>query len=327
MKTSIRYLFSTVAISMLCHTAHAQAELLSIAKLDQRMQLSWANSLTWYDLLWSPYVAPGDWQEFTNSITWAGNRYYATCSTEAPAGFFQLMARDPFTGVYTQVFDGNDNIQSGITIQRTQYDFTVTRMDSTNFMLHISPHENPSLVHEIPMHLENETKLINKERPFETPDSFALDYIFLSDGVNKALVGIDQEKGDPSDIALTAACWTEAKGSLSASDLAGDWVVQEYDHDNLRNTDTEFDFEITTGTFTVEEPDVLVVTAPGFEARLRVSGMEATLINAPVVTMKGGILHSLKIASNGLGISTYSIASEGDDPSNVAVSLGLGTRQ
>jgi hypothetical protein len=193
-------------------------------------------------------------------------------------------------------------------------------------MFRIHPPEAPGFAHEIPMYLENSTKLVNLTRPYETPDSSSLDYIMLSDGVNKTVAAIDYEKDDPSDIALGVACWTEATGSLVASDLVGDWVIQFWADPNLRDTTFGFELSTNTGPVTAEGSDVVVLLMSGSEVRLRISGMEATLIDAPVTTA-GSVIHAIKIASNGLGISMYMVVTEIDDPTDVSVSLGLGTRK
>jgi hypothetical protein len=293
---------------------------LIITNLDNKVLLSWPNSLTFYDLQSRADLSNGSWDTISSNTLWAGNRYYATNPMVPPSRYFRLASRDSFAGTFTPLFDYDNNIKDGVSLVTTTIPFIVSRQDSTNFVI-----ASPSLGFDLPAALSGNT-LRNKTRPMLLPTSNILDVLLLSDGVNKVFTWVGQDKSDPVAMSFHTTCWTEARGTLAASDLVGTWACQGYINTNLRDTSGFGPIQIT-GTVTAVGQNKILLAVPdrGFSGTFTISGMEATLDNVPLTG--NGITHSMKIVSNGVGISLYKVTSEINDPTDVSVMVMLGTRQ
>ncbi len=318
MKADFRYLSSATALLLLCHSTYAQTEL-AITKTGNQVEFSWPNSLTFYDLQWSPDLASGSWNITSHNIVWAGHLYYGTDPIVSGSRFFRLASRDPFTNTFSQLFEYDDNIKDGVAIQTNIHPFTVAWQGATNFVIAFP---GPGI--DVPVQISGDT-LRNQIGPIEFSTFYMLDVLLLSDGVNKVFTFVGQEKDDPLDLAFNLTCWTEAKGSLAASDLAGTWKFHGYSNPHLRDTSgPRFSPMQITVTITAIGPNKISIS--GLSGTATILGMEATFDNVPLNT-GASICHTLKIVSNGLGIGMYSVATETNDPTDVSVMVLLGTKQ
>lgn len=319
MKTHRICLFLITTIFLLCHPVVAQVRL-SLSDVGNQAQLSWSNSPTYYDLEWRTNLTPDFWSTASDDVIWNSNRYYVTTPITSPSRYFRLVSRDRFTNSFTQLFEYDDNIKDGVLIETNSYSFNVLQTNLTNFVISF-----PGFGVDFPLTRTNDV-LRNESGPIEFSDFYMLDVLLLSDGVNKVFTFVGQEKSDPLDVSFNVTCWTEAKGTLLASDLAGTWAVQGYSDPNLQNTSDGFDPDQTTVTITAIGQNQILIAPPNFSAAATISGMEATLDNAPFNT-GSAMLHTLKLASNGSWLCLYAVTSELDDPSDVSVTIMLGTKQ
>jgi hypothetical protein len=292
---------------------------LSVAGRGSQAVLSWSNSSTYYDLQWRTNLASDSWNTAANNIAWVGNRYYATNPIVAASRFFRLASRDAFTNAYTQLFEYDPDIENGVAIQKNSRSFTVAQQDSTNFLISF-----PGTNLDLPVVLSDDT-LRNTTRPIVFPSFNVPDVLLLSDGVNKVFTYIGRDESDNTNASLNLACWTEAKGSLAASDLAGTWVLSGYSIPNLRDTSSGFSPQQLITTITAIGTNKISISSSKLPGAATISGMEATWDNVPLNT-GAGILQTLKITSNGLGLSMYFVVTELNDPTDVSVTVLLGTK-
>ena len=284
------------------------------------VRLSWTSSAAYYDLQSSETLSPDLWTAAGEEVLLDAGRYTALVETEASARFFRLASRDPFLGSWLKEFESDDNISDGVVIQTVPHEFRVAPTASPDdFVITIMDFDT-----DLPVTLAGNT-LVNQAGPIEFSDWRMLNVLFMSDGVNKVFATVGQEHSNPLDVSFGATCWTEAKGSLTASDLVGTWLLRGYSDPNLRNTGDDFTPEEATATITAVSPTRILVTSPGLTRTATLSGMEATFDDVPG-EVGGGMWHTQRMVSDGLGVAVYFVVAELDDPSDISLTVLLGSR-
>jgi hypothetical protein len=296
----------------------SQRPRLFIADLGSQAQLWWSNSSTYYDLQWSTDL--DSWLPVSGAVEWNNNHYYATNPITSAASFFRLASRDPLTNSFMKSFEADNNIQDGVVIETNSYSFIVSQTNAGGFVIVF-----PDFGLELPVTRAGNA-LRNESGPIELPDSYLLEVLLLSDGVNKVFAFVGQEKSNPLDVSFNATCWSESSGNLKASDIVGTWSFQGYSDSNLGNTGDGFDSSQFTATITAVGETQVLISMPDLNGTATISGMEATLDNVPLNTGDSTV-HTLKLASNGLGLALYRVATELDDPSDVSLRVMLGVKQ
>lgn len=320
MKTLPSSLLSLAAALFSGFQAPAQPPL-AITSEGNGVRLSWPNSPAYYDLQSSETLAPGFWTAAGEEVLLEAGQYTATAGAGASSRFFRLASKTPFAGSWLKEFVSDDNIANGVVLETIPYEFSVTPAAAPgDFVITILDHDT-----DLPVSLAGNT-LINQAGPIEFPDWRMLNVLLMFDGVNKVFALVGQEHDNPLDISIGVTCWTEAKGSLSASDLAGEWVFHGHGDLNLRHTEEGFDVEEGTGTITAVGPNQILLPFPGLTLTATLSGMEGTLDGAPL-DIDGARWHTLKLVSDGIGIAMYFVVSELDDPSDVSLTVLLAARR
>ena len=236
---------------------------------------------------------------------------------------------DDFAGSYNPMVEYDNDISDGVIIQQsyshtlivstadTQGHRTVTISDGSN-SVEIDTIESPS-----------GDRIYNSERPVAYEGWNLLDFIMVSDGVNKAFALIGQEDYDPLDISFTLSSWSDLSPVLSPADFAVTSSVNQYGDPNLRNvTDGFYPAGPLTGTATASGENEIILTGSSPEGdphsfTMQVSGNTARLVDPPV-TSDSGVHHAFQITSDGSRFSGYLVGVELDDISDVGISLMLG---
>ena len=274
----------------------------------------------YYDVQASTNLTTNVWNVITNKVVWSNNSYYTTNTTSSDSMFFRLVSRDDFTNTYSKLFELDNNVDDGVSIETDTYTFEISHVASTNYLITYTDFGASFAL------VKDNNVLRNVTRPFDMGSFYVLDLLLLSDGVNKVLTSVSQEKSNPLDVAFDATAWTEAEGTLSSSDLVGTWIFNGFSDFNLQDTVDEFQPISWTNTITALTDDQIQISSPELTGTATISGMEATFNNTPTNT-GSAILHTMKIASNGKAASMYFVMSEITDPSDVSVTVVLGTKQ
>jgi hypothetical protein len=223
----------------------------------------------------------------------------------------------PFSGTFNVIHRYDNNISDGVVLEQEPIDIAVTREDSLHLTASLFSTDIPLVdwgrMATIPNH------------PYEMGDSRLLEFLLLSDGNNMVFTGIGQEAYDPSDISVSVASWRKEPATVSVDDLCGSWEAMGFSDPNLRNTNDGFEGFSESITISSSGPASVLVNLRGDTVTLQVTNGRATLPSSPT-DFAGARWHEFTIMGDGSGISFQGVATEILDPTDVSVSVGLGTR-
>ena len=242
--------------------------------------------------------------------------------------------RDPFAGTYSPLIEFDNTIKNGVAIQQTTKALAVSQTDATHYSVQLSSPTHPT---QGAFSFEAErvgNRIQNVERPIARAGWSLLDFFMMSDGTNGAYATISQEGADPQDVSFQVGSWSNFKGNVTIDDFVGMWVGESYGNENLNYGLNPGDFVTQSGGTTIVskvDSNHIHLSSPGggdelpLSIDLRVSGNGAFLESSPVVTSTSRF-HAFHMRTDGQKVVFYVVGSELNDPTDISVTIGLGTK-
>ena len=219
---------------------------------------------------------------------------------------------DYFAGSYNPMVEYDDNISDGVIIQQSYSHTMVVSTADTQGHRTVTLSDGSNSVEIDTVESASGDRIYNPTRSVAYPGWNLIDFIMVSDGVNKAFTMIGQEDSDPLDISFIVGSWSDVSPVLCPADFAGTSSSNSYGDPNLRDVPEGFSQEgqpTTTITESGESEIVLSGSSPEgfpFSFTLGLSGNTARLVDPPV-TFGGGVHHTFQITSDGLSSSGYMV--------------------
>lgn len=230
-----------------------------------------------------------------------------------------------FTGVYNFSDQYDLNISNGVALGIGTVTLDIMQIDSNNLNVQISGN-NPdegSYFGQFPLVVSGNTATL-----ITHPYDMLLELLLLSDGNNMVYTGIGQETNNPADISISVGNWLKNPLPVTIDSFVGTWSGFSYSDPNLLNTTDGFNLKIHESvTISRVDSDTISIDMKNELISLAVANGRATLNNAPVTTPSGAVYHAVSIVTDGSGLSSYIVATELNDPTDVSVSIGLMTKQ
>jgi len=231
-----------------------------------------------------------------------------------------LATSDMFAGSFTVPRAYDNSNKDGVTLNHDDIVVNVQRLNST----HLSVSVSNAVFSILPVVLVQTGVLARLEtKPLNMPGFNLLDMALLSDGSNRAIVWVTQNKNDPLDMSFSVAAWSDHAGATIADDYVGHLVTDGYSSPNLRGAATNFTYSLSSGDAVKTGPTSFTIlggSSEGHVMSMTVGTNGADLVNAP------SNHHAFHMISDGTGGAYYQVTSEIYDPTDVSVGVGLGVR-
>lgn len=237
-------------------------------------------------------------------------------------------ASKDFTGTYNFSEQFDNNISNGVTLDLSSVALEVTKTNTNTINLNgtvTNPEETYS--YQLPLVVKDNTAtLLAHPYPIPGGSGNLLEFLLLSDGNNMVYTAVGQEHDVPTDISLGVANWLKTPNTVTTDSFVGNWSGIFYTDPNLRNTTDGFNLTNQSGVISKVDANTISIIIDNEPLLLDVVNNRATLANAPVTT-SAAVYHAISIVTDGIGLSWYLVATELSDPTDVAVDIGLMTKQ
>lgn len=234
-----------------------------------------------------------------------------------------IVSSDDFQGVYDVYTVGDPNIQDGVTLETDEVGVYFHRTGGNRLLSSIS---GAGGSFDVPLVFsENIARL--ESSPYVMDDQNVLEFIVLSNGVNRAYAFVGQELYDALDVSFKVSVGDDDAPSVPITDFIGTWTINGQYDPNLRNTSDGFSALDHSAVIYQDNEGYLQLALEGELFKLNVSGGELQLADPPFTSnIHQAIYQDIKIRYEDGGVSVYSVATELDDASDVSIYIGLGSK-
>ncbi|WP_157468257.1 hypothetical protein [Desulfatibacillum aliphaticivorans] len=234
-----------------------------------------------------------------------------------------IVSSDNFQGMYDVYTAGDPNIQDGVTLETEEVDVYFHRTGGNRLLSSIS---GAGGSFDVPLVFSGNVARLESS-PYVMDDQNVLEFIALSNGVNRAYAFVGQELYDALDVSFKVSAGDDDAPSVPVTDFIGTWTIEGQYDPNLRDASDGFSALDHSAVIYQDNEGHLQLALERELFKLNVSGGELQLADPPQASYTHqAIYQDIKIRYENGGVSVYSVATELDDASDVSIYIGLGSK-